>query len=223
MTAMILGYGRFDPEDVQKTSYALMAYSWGLLGFSLVKVLVPGYYARQDTKRPVRIALTALGVTTLLNVLVVIPASRMGFRKSAHPHRHVHLHWRGLQYAAAVARPGEGRRAEAVAGTGRSCCCACWSRTSPWARCCCGWPVTRWCGRRCPSSSASCAAAAGIAPRRRGVLCSAVRAGPALSRPARGAALMRLQRRLEAAGSGSTRLRGHDWRIRRHSSRAIAS
>jgi putative peptidoglycan lipid II flippase len=83
MTAMILGYGRFDPEDVQKTSYALMAYSWGLLGFSLVKVLVPGYYARQDTRRPVRIALTALALTTLLNVVVVIPASRMGF---ANPH-----------------------------------------------------------------------------------------------------------------------------------------
>jgi putative peptidoglycan lipid II flippase len=83
MTAMILGYGRFDAEDVQKTSYALMAYSWGLLGFSFVKVLVPGYFARQDTKRPVRIALTALAVTTALNILVVIPASRMGF---AYPH-----------------------------------------------------------------------------------------------------------------------------------------
>jgi putative peptidoglycan lipid II flippase len=79
MTAMILGYGRFDAEDVQKTSYALMAYSWGLLGFSFVKVLVPGYYARQNTKRPVRIALTALAITTAINVLVVLPASKLGF------------------------------------------------------------------------------------------------------------------------------------------------
>ena len=78
MTAMILGYGRFDPEDVQKTSYALMAYSWGLMAFSFVKVLVPGYYARQDTRRPVRIALFALAVSTTLNVLVVIPAARLG-------------------------------------------------------------------------------------------------------------------------------------------------
>ena len=38
------------PDDVQMTSYALMAYSWGLLGFSFVKVLVPGYFARQDTQ-----------------------------------------------------------------------------------------------------------------------------------------------------------------------------
>jgi cyclophilin family peptidyl-prolyl cis-trans isomerase len=42
-------------------SYALMAYSWGLLGFSLVKVLAPGYFARQDTRTPVRVGLIALG------------------------------------------------------------------------------------------------------------------------------------------------------------------
>jgi putative peptidoglycan lipid II flippase len=83
MTAMILGYGRFNPLNVQKTSYALMAYSWGLLGFSFVKVLVPGYFARQNTRRPVRIALTSLAVTSSLNVLVVLPASKMGF---ANPH-----------------------------------------------------------------------------------------------------------------------------------------
>ncbi|MEO6080415.1 MAG: murein biosynthesis integral membrane protein MurJ [Steroidobacteraceae bacterium] len=72
MTAMIFGYRAFSPEDVQKTSYALMAYSWGLLGFSFVKVLVPGYYARQNTKRPVRIAMTALAVSMSLNALVAL-------------------------------------------------------------------------------------------------------------------------------------------------------
>lgn len=84
MTAMIFGYKEFDVDDVTRTSYALMAYSWGLVAFSLVKVLVPGYYARQNTRRPVRIALTALAVSTALNVLVVIPAERLGF-----PHPHV--------------------------------------------------------------------------------------------------------------------------------------
>lgn len=56
-----------------------MAYSWGLLGFSFVKVLAPGYYARQDTRRPVRIALIALGCTMALNVAVVLPAAKLGF------------------------------------------------------------------------------------------------------------------------------------------------
>ena len=50
LTATTFGYGAFLPRDVQMASYALMAYSWGLLGFSLVKVLAPGYFARQDTQ-----------------------------------------------------------------------------------------------------------------------------------------------------------------------------
>jgi putative peptidoglycan lipid II flippase len=79
MTSMIFGYRQFTAEDVQKTSYALMAYSWGLMGFSFVKVLVPGYYARQNTRRPVRIAMTALAVTMSLNVLVVLPLSFTDF------------------------------------------------------------------------------------------------------------------------------------------------
>jgi putative peptidoglycan lipid II flippase len=79
MTAMIFGYGQVSADHVQKTSYALMAYSWGLLGFSLVKVLVPGYYARQNTRRPVRIAMTALAVTMSLNVVVVLPLAHLGF------------------------------------------------------------------------------------------------------------------------------------------------
>ncbi len=79
ITAMIFGYRNFGLHDVQKTSYALMAYSWGLLGFSLVKVLVPGYYARQNTRRPVRVAIIALAVTVALNVLVVLPLAHFGF------------------------------------------------------------------------------------------------------------------------------------------------
>jgi putative peptidoglycan lipid II flippase len=116
MTAMILGYGEFDAEDVQRTTYALMAYSWGLIVFSLVKVLVPGYYARQNTKQPVRYALTALAVTTGLNVMVVIPAARMGFEE---PHVLIAtatcigalvntvLLWRGLA-GEGVLKPGSG-------------------------------------------------------------------------------------------------------------------
>jgi putative peptidoglycan lipid II flippase len=79
LTATIYGYGKFDVHSIVMGSYALMAYSWGLLGFSLVKVLAPGYFARQDTRTPVRIALIALGVTMLLNLVVVMPAKWLGF------------------------------------------------------------------------------------------------------------------------------------------------
>jgi len=79
LTATIFGYGRFTAQDVQMTQYGLMAYSWGLLGFSLVKVLAPGYFARQDTRTPVRIGLIALAVNMGLNVGVVLPAHYLGF------------------------------------------------------------------------------------------------------------------------------------------------
>jgi putative peptidoglycan lipid II flippase len=116
MTSLILGYGKFDAANVVPTSHALMAYSWGLVAFSLVKVLVPGYYARQDTKRPVRIAMIALAVTAGTNVLLVLPAAKMGFPE---PHLLVAtatciggavntvLLWRGLS-AEGVLRPAPG-------------------------------------------------------------------------------------------------------------------
>jgi putative peptidoglycan lipid II flippase len=79
ITATIFGYGRFSDRDVQMTQYGLMAYSWGLLGFSLVTVLAPGYFARQDTRTPVRVGLIALGANVALNVGVVLPAEHYGF------------------------------------------------------------------------------------------------------------------------------------------------
>jgi putative peptidoglycan lipid II flippase len=79
LTATTFGYGKFNARDVEMASYALMAYSWGLIGFSLVKVLAPGYFARQDTKTPVRVALIALGCNMAINVAVVLPAKWLGF------------------------------------------------------------------------------------------------------------------------------------------------
>jgi putative peptidoglycan lipid II flippase len=116
LTATTFGYGKFDAHDVQMASYALMAYSWGLLGFSLVKVLAPGYFARQDTKTPVRVGLIALGVNMAMNVGVALPAVKFGF-----PYPHIliatstcmaaavntTLLWRGLARAG-VYRPQPG-------------------------------------------------------------------------------------------------------------------
>jgi putative peptidoglycan lipid II flippase len=61
----------FTPFDVEMTQVALMAFTFALLGWSLIKVLAPGYYARQDTKGPVKVAMRALGLTMLLNLIVV--------------------------------------------------------------------------------------------------------------------------------------------------------
>lgn len=79
LIATINGYGRFNGHDVMMTSLALMANALGLMGLSLVKVLAPGFFARQDTRQPVRIGVIALSVTMVFNVLVVIPAGLWGF------------------------------------------------------------------------------------------------------------------------------------------------
>jgi putative peptidoglycan lipid II flippase len=63
--------GKFTGFDVDMTQRALMAFSLALLGWSLIKVLATGYYARQDTKGPVRVAMRALGLTIVLNLLVL--------------------------------------------------------------------------------------------------------------------------------------------------------
>jgi putative peptidoglycan lipid II flippase len=73
LTVAIFHYGKFDEHDVRMTSLAVTAYASGLLAFSMVKVLAPGYFARQDTRTPVRIGIQALGVNMGLNLLVVLP------------------------------------------------------------------------------------------------------------------------------------------------------
>jgi putative peptidoglycan lipid II flippase len=60
--------GEFDAEDVGMSS---LAFAPGLLGFILVKVLVPGFYSRQDTTTPVRIGVRALVLGMVLNVVFV--------------------------------------------------------------------------------------------------------------------------------------------------------
>ncbi|MGH8174694.1 MAG: lipid II flippase MurJ, partial [Steroidobacter sp.] len=86
LTVAIYHYGQFRAADVEMTHLALMAFSLALLGWSLIKVLAPGYYARQDTKAPVKIALRALGVTMILNLLVVLALALTGHLQTPGAH-----------------------------------------------------------------------------------------------------------------------------------------
>jgi len=79
LIATLFGYGAFSARDVLMCSYALIAYSLGLMGFSLVKVLAPGYFARQDTKTPVRVGIIALSSNIAINLVIVLPAYLNGF------------------------------------------------------------------------------------------------------------------------------------------------
>lgn len=75
-------HGAFSAHDVHETSQALIAYSVGLSGLILVKVLAPGFYARQNLKTPVKIALIALVSTQLMNLAFIGPLKQAGLALS---------------------------------------------------------------------------------------------------------------------------------------------
>ena len=64
------------------TREALMAYSLGLLGLIMVKVLAPGFYARQNIRTPVKIAVATLVLTQLLNLAFIGPFKHAGLALS---------------------------------------------------------------------------------------------------------------------------------------------
>jgi putative peptidoglycan lipid II flippase len=71
LTALLYHYGRFSEHDVIMTAQAAAAYAVGLLGLIGVKVLAPGFYAHQDVRTPVKIALAILVLTQALNTVTV--------------------------------------------------------------------------------------------------------------------------------------------------------
>ena len=71
LVTTLFHYGKFTGHDVFMTQQALIAYSIGLLGLILVKILAPGFYARQNIKTPVKIAMFTLMITQLMNVIFV--------------------------------------------------------------------------------------------------------------------------------------------------------
>ncbi|MFZ9297475.1 MAG: murein biosynthesis integral membrane protein MurJ [Hylemonella sp.] len=71
LVAALYHYGAFSDHDVRQTSLALMGWGAGLLGVVAVKVLAPGYYASQDIRTPVRIAVIVLVLTQLMNLAFV--------------------------------------------------------------------------------------------------------------------------------------------------------
>ena len=68
----------FDAHDVVMARSSLMAYSLGLLAFISIKVLAPGYYARQDTKTPVRIGIIAMAANLVFNLILIFPLQHAG-------------------------------------------------------------------------------------------------------------------------------------------------
>jgi len=78
ITAVVFFHGKFTLQSLRMTTWAVMAYSLALLAWSLVKVLAPAYFARQDTKTPVRTAMQAFGLNIALNVAAIIALTLSG-------------------------------------------------------------------------------------------------------------------------------------------------
>ena len=71
LVAVLYHYGAFSDFDLQQTTLAMMGWGVGLVGIVAIKVLAPGYYASQDIRTPVRIAIVVLVATQLLNIGLV--------------------------------------------------------------------------------------------------------------------------------------------------------
>ncbi len=78
IVAALFQHGKFGAADSVATAQALAAFSVGLPSYILVKVLTPGYYARADTRTPVRYATLSIGVNLVLNLLFILPLRHMG-------------------------------------------------------------------------------------------------------------------------------------------------
>jgi putative peptidoglycan lipid II flippase len=71
LIATLFHYGAFKEHDVMQVALALAGYGAGLVGLIAIKVLAPGFYASQDMKTPVRIAIVVLVLTQLMNIALV--------------------------------------------------------------------------------------------------------------------------------------------------------
>lgn len=71
-------YGEFTAHDAHQASLSLMAYGLGLLPFIFIKVLAPGYFARQDTKTPVKFGIIAMVVNMVLNIILMMQYAHVG-------------------------------------------------------------------------------------------------------------------------------------------------
>jgi putative peptidoglycan lipid II flippase len=99
LLATLFNYGAFQADDVLKTRDALVAYSAGLTGLILVKVLAPGFYARQNVRTPVKIALVTLAATQAMNAAFIVPLQHAGLALSIGLASCLNaaLLWRGLR------------------------------------------------------------------------------------------------------------------------------
>lgn len=78
LIASLFYYGAMTEEAVRQSARALEAYSLGVLAFMLIKVLAPGFFARQDLKTPVRVAIICMVANMVMNLILIWPLKHVG-------------------------------------------------------------------------------------------------------------------------------------------------
>ncbi|MHB1951290.1 MAG: murein biosynthesis integral membrane protein MurJ [Acidiferrobacteraceae bacterium] len=78
LLSTLFQYGAFTPYDVTMALRSLIAFAAGLPAFVMIKILAPGYYARQDTRTPVRIGVIALISNIVFNLILIWPLAHAG-------------------------------------------------------------------------------------------------------------------------------------------------
>ena len=78
LVTTIFQYNSFTIESARMSALSLQAYAFGVSGFIFVKVLAPGFFARQDTKTPMKIAVAAVLTNVALSLLLIGPLKHMG-------------------------------------------------------------------------------------------------------------------------------------------------
>jgi len=99
LIATLFHYGEVTDRDVAMSAQSLRAYSAGLLAFMLIKVLAPGFFAREDTKTPVKIGVIAMVANMVFNLALIVPLAHAGLAlaTSMSAWLNGYLLWRGLR------------------------------------------------------------------------------------------------------------------------------
>ncbi|MBC7183506.1 MAG: polysaccharide biosynthesis C-terminal domain-containing protein, partial [Marinobacter sp.] len=99
LIATLFHYGEVTDRDVAMSAQSLRAYSAGLLAFMLIKVLAPGFFAREDTKTPVKIGIIAMVANMVFNLILIFPLAHAGLAlaTSLSAWLNGYLLWRGLR------------------------------------------------------------------------------------------------------------------------------
>jgi len=71
-------YGAMTDTDIQMAAMSLRAYAVGLVAFMLIKVLAPGFFARQNTKTPVKVGIFAMVANMVFNLILIWPLAHAG-------------------------------------------------------------------------------------------------------------------------------------------------